>query len=132
MAEQSEKPGSIEGPLPGTSHTEVGGLRIDEMPAGAARVKRVIYPPGWRWRDHMPAVTGTDWCRHAHVGFLVQGAMVVRYEDGCEVSYTSPTPVVIDPGHDGWVVGDQACVLVQVDCGPDTVNRFGLRDAHAH
>ena len=132
MADHPETSWSLEGPLPGTIHREVGGLRIDEAPAGVARVKRVIYPPGWRWRDQMRSVTGTDWCQHAHVGFLVKGRMVVRFEDGCEHELIGPVPVVIEPGHDGWVVGDEACVLVQVDCGADTVSRFGLRGVHAH
>ena len=36
------------------------------------------------------------------------------------------------PGHDGWVVGDEAAVLVQYDCGADTVERLGLPASHGH
>ncbi len=120
------------GPLAGTTHSEVGGLLIDESPAGAARVKRVIYPAGWRWREQMQPVTGTEWCQHAHVGFLAQGSMTVRYADGCEIELVAPTTVVISPGHEGWVTSDDACVLVQVDCGTETVQRFSLAEAHTH
>ncbi|NNE12781.1 MAG: hypothetical protein HKN41_11130 [Ilumatobacter sp.] len=119
--------------MPGAKHTEIGGLTVDEVAAGNGRVKRVIYPPGWRWQDHMPAVTGTDSCEHAHVGFIAQGSMVVRFEDGCEVTYTAPAAVVVEPGHDGWVVGDEPVVLIQVDAGHDTVDRLGLTDLrHGH
>ena len=113
-------------PIPGARHTEIGGLTVDEVDAGVGRVKRVVYPPGWRWTDAMAGVTGTETCRHVHVGFMAQGTMVVRFDDGCEVTYSTPGAVVIEPGHDGWVVGDEAVVLVQVDAGPDTAERLGL------
>ncbi len=112
--------------MPGARHTEIGGLMVDEVPAGVGRVKRVIYPAGWRWSEQMSEITGTATCRHAHVGFIAQGTMVVRFEDGCEVTYTAPGAVVVEPGHDGWVVGDEDVVLVQVDLGADTVVRLGL------
>ena len=118
--------GAVTDPMPGARHTEIGGLVVDEVAAGAGRVKRVIYPAGWRWSDSMAEVTGTPTCRHAHVGFIAQGTMVVRFEDGCEVTYSAPEAVVVEPGHDGWVVGDEDVVLVQVDTGPDTGERLGL------
>jgi hypothetical protein len=39
---------------------------------------------------------------------------------------------VVEPGHDGWVVGDETVVVVQVDLGPDTVDCFGLQGEHRH
>ena len=122
--------GTLTDPMPDARHTEIGGLTVDEVAAGVGRVKRVIYPPGWRWSEEMAEVTGTATCEHAHIGFIAQGTMVVRFDDGCEVTFTAPEAVVIEPGHDGWVVGDEAVVLVQVDVGADTTERFGLDDVH--
>ena len=45
--------GSLVDVIPGAKHTEIGGLAVDEVPAGIGRVKRVIYPPGWRWSEQM-------------------------------------------------------------------------------
>ena len=122
--------GTLTDPIPGARRSEVGGLVVDEVPAGAGRVKRVIYPPGWRWSTSMPEVTGTSSCRHVHVGLVVQGTMVVRFDDGCEVTFAAPSAVVIEPGHDGWVAGDEPVVLVQVDAGSDTVERLDLAALH--
>jgi hypothetical protein len=123
----------LEGPLPGASRTEVGGVVVDEVPAGASRVKRVVYPPGWVWADAMAPLVGTDWCEHAHVGFLAQGTMELEFPDGCLVTLQAPAAVVVEPRHRGRVVGGEAAVLVQVDAGPDTVERLGLAGvAHAH
>jgi hypothetical protein len=125
--------GKLEDPVPGATRTTVGGLTVDELPTGTARVKRVIYPPGWVWREHMRPVTGTDWCQHVHVGFIAQGTMRVEFEDGCTEEYTAPAAIVTEAGHVGWVVGDEPVVLIQVDCGKDTEAVFGLSDhCHAH
>lgn len=122
----------LEGPVKGATRTEIGGLVVDEVAAGAGRIKRVIYPPGWRWSTDMGPITHTDRCMHAHVGFLVQGAMVTEYADGCRVESVAPAALVIAPGHDGWVVGDEAAVLIQYDCGPQTCERLGLPAEHRH
>ena len=78
-------------PLPGATRTEVGGVVIDEVPAGAGRLKRVTYPPGWRWSVDMRASTSNELCQHGHVGFLVQGHMIAEYADGCRVDQVAPT-----------------------------------------
>jgi hypothetical protein len=36
-------------PISGAQCREIGGALIDVVRAGACRVKRVIYPPGFRW-----------------------------------------------------------------------------------
>ena len=63
-------------------------------------------------------------------GMLVQGRIAIEYGDGCREEFEAPAAVVVVPGHDGWVVGDEAAVLVQYDCGGDTVERLGLPSAH--
>ena len=50
-------------PVRGAESREVGGARIDVARAGAGRVKRVVYPPGFRWSTHMKAVAGTVYLR---------------------------------------------------------------------
>lgn len=123
----------LEDPIPGSERTTIGGLTVDEVSAGTGRVKRVIYPPGWVWRDHMQPVTGTDWCEHVHIGFIVQGTMAVEFDDGCIEEYNAPAAVVTEAGHASWVVGGEAVVLVQVDCGKDTEAVFGLSNhSHSH
>jgi hypothetical protein len=121
-------------PLPDATRTEVGGVVVEEVPAGIGRLKRVIYPVGWRWSTHMRPHTrqATELCEHGHVGFLVQGRMVAEYADGCRVDQIAPCAVVIEPGHDAWNAGDEPAVLLQFDCGPETVERLGLVGRHAH
>lgn len=119
-------------PIPGADHRDVGGVTLDIMPAGDARVKRTIYKTGFRWNDDMKPVTRTEYCMHAHVGFLARGHVQLRFADGCTRDYVAPCAVVLEAGHAGWVVGDEPAVLIEVDFLGDTARRFGLPDFHTH
>ena len=116
----------------GAEHRNVGGVRLDVGRAGAARVKRMVYPAGFRWSVDMKPIVGTDLCMHAHVGFLARGEIHVEYADGCVVEHKAPQIVVIEPGHDGWVVGREPVVLIEFDFERDTIRRLGMPDAHRH
>jgi hypothetical protein len=119
-------------PVNGSEHREVGGVQIDMTRAGKGRVRRVVYPAGFRWSKDLKSIVGTDLCMHAHVGFIVQGAIEVEYADGCRMRFTAPQAVVIEPGHDGWVAGDSSAVMIEVDFESDTARRFGLAERHKH
>jgi hypothetical protein len=119
-------------PIKGADHRVVAGVTLDIVPAGDGRVKRVIYPKGFRWSRDMKALVGTDLCMHAHVGFLVRGRIHVRYADGCVEEFAAPQVVAIQPGHDGWVDGDEDAVLVEFDFLNETASRFGMPAAHRH
>lgn len=119
-------------PIEGAVHRTTGGVHEDVVSAGDARIKRVVYPPGYRWSTHIGPAVGTERCMHAHVGFLVQGRMQVEYPDGCTVLFTAPQPLIVDPGHDACVVGHETAILVQIDFERDTVARFNLAPSHTH
>jgi hypothetical protein len=119
-------------PIKGADHREVAGVTLDISPAGTGRVKRVIYPVGFRWSTQMKPLVGTDLCQHAHVGFLVRGCIHVRYADGCVKEFAAPQAVVIEPGHDGWVDGSEPAIMIEFDFLGDTAARFGIAGAHTH
>jgi hypothetical protein len=118
--------------IDGAVRTELAGVRLEVGRAGAARVKRVIYPPGFRWSVDMKPTVGGDACMHAHVGFLASGAIRIEYPDGCSFSYVAPRIVAIEPGHDGSVVGGAPAVLIEFDFEGETVRRLGMPEAHRH
>ena len=116
----------------GAERRNIGHVQLEVGRAGAARVKRMIYPVGFRWSKDMKPAVGTDLCMHAHVGFLARGEIHIEYADGCVVEHKAPQIVAIEPGHDGWVVGKEPVVLIEFDFEGDTVNRLGMPDAHRH
>jgi hypothetical protein len=118
--------------MKGATVHRIGHVRVAAARAGNARVKRMIYPPGFRWSVDMKPVVGTDLCMHAHVGFLARGRIHIAYGDGCVVKFKAPQAVAIEPGHDGWVVGDESAVLIELDFEDETVRRLGMPSAHRH
>jgi hypothetical protein len=119
-------------PMKETEHREIGGVQLDVARAGTSRVKRVVYPPGFRWSTHMKPIVGTDLCQHAHVGFLARGQIHIQYADGCTLEFAAPQAVAIEPGHDGWVVGNEPAVLIEFDFEGETAQRCGMAAGHVH
>jgi hypothetical protein len=118
-------------PVRGAEHRYVGHVRLDVGKAGAARVKRMIYPPGFRWSVDMKPVTGGDFCMHGHAGFLAKGRIHIEYADGCIVEHQAPQIIAIAPGHDGWVVGREPVVMIEFDFEGDTVKKLAMKP-HRH
>jgi hypothetical protein len=116
--------------LRGAIRKDVGGVRLEFGRAGTARVKRAVYPAGFRWSVHMKPVIGTDLCMHAHVGYLESGTIRIEYPDGFVDDFVAPQIVAIAPGHDGLVVGRSPAVLIEFDFEGATVERLGMPPAH--
>ena len=119
-------------PVKGAERRTVGRVVLDVGRAGAARIKRMIYPVGFRWSVDMKPAIGSELCMHAHVGFLAHGEIHVEYADGCVVEHRAPQIVAIEPGHDGWVVGTEPVVLIEIDFEGDTAARLGMPSTHSH
>jgi hypothetical protein len=131
-AHRPMRPDPLLAAVRGAERRDIGHVRLEVGRAGAARVKRLVYPAGFRWSVDMKPVVGTDLCMHAHVGFLVRGEIHIEYADGCVVEHKAPQIVAIEPGHDGWVVGDEPAVLIEIDFERDTARRLGMPEAHGH
>lgn len=128
----SAYPAALFAPVKGAERRKVGHVQLDVGRAGSARVKRLIYPVGFRWSKDMKPAIGGDYCMHAHVGFLAHGEIHIEYPDGCVIEHKAPQVVCIEPGHDGWVVGKEPVVMIEIDFENDTVKRLGMPKAHRH
>jgi hypothetical protein len=117
-------------PIEGADHQDFGGAAVDVVQVGSARIKRVVYPAGTRWSTDFKPLVGTELCMHAHVGFLARGELHGEYGDGCRFEFRAPQVIVIEPGHDAWVPGDQDAVLIQFDFERHTSERLGLPGEH--
>ena len=75
-------------------------------------VLRSRFEPGWRWSEHVAPIAGTERCQSAHLLYVLAGRMHVQMDDGEEGEVGPHDVARIEPGHDAWVVGDEACVVV--------------------
>ncbi len=70
-------------------------------------VGRFTFEPGWRWSECVKPVAKTDRCEVNHVGYVLQGRLHVRHDDGSEIEIGQGDVYHISPKHDAWVVGDE-------------------------
>ena len=131
-SKRASRPSELFAPVKGAERREIGHVLLEVGKAGNARVKRMVYPAGFKWSRDMKPVVGTDLCMHAHVGFLVHGEIHIEYPDGCVIEHRAPQIIVIEPGHDGWVVGKEPVVMIEFDFERDTLARLGMPSSHTH
>src|SRR5512132_3031864 len=84
--------------------------RFELYAVGPMRIGRATYDPGWRWSEHVGAASGEALCQVEHVGLVLSGRAAVRMADGTERVMGPGELFHVPPGHDSWVVGDEAYV----------------------
>ena len=89
---------------------ERGKIDIVEIAGGG--VGRATFEPGWKWSDHeRPVVGGGEYCDVPHLVYLAAGKLHIVFSDGKELDLQVGDVATIPPGHDGWVVGEEAAVM---------------------
>ncbi len=87
-----------------------GQLEVVLSDGGA--VGRATFLPGWKWSEHVKPIAGTDSCQAAHTGYFVSGRMKVVMDDGDQMEYGPGDFGIMPSGHDAWVIGEEACVVI--------------------
>ncbi len=86
--------------------------RAEILKVGDAEVGRLILQPGWRWSDDVKPIAETDSCEAPHFQYHVAGRLAIRMDDGTEFIAGPGDVTSLPSGHDAWVVGDGAVVVV--------------------
>jgi quercetin dioxygenase-like cupin family protein len=95
---------------------EAGKGEAKVINIGGGTVLRGRFEPGWRWSEHVKPIAQTDSCESPHFLYMESGRMRVAMNDGTEAEMGPGDIARIEPGHDAWVVGDEA--VVAIDFGP--------------
>ena len=90
---------------------------MDVITLGDFTLGRGIFEPGWRWSNDVKPIAGTESCQTRHTGICLSGRMSVRFDDGSELDVAPGDVVALQPGHDAWTVGDEACVMLDTGVG---------------
>lgn len=91
---------------------EAGMGRLDLIETPHGPVGRAVFEPGWRWSEHVKPIAGTDSCQAMHAGYCLSGRMRIRMDDGSESDIGPGDFLFCPPGHDAWILGDEACVML--------------------
>jgi hypothetical protein len=86
--------------------------KVELVTIEGAAIGKATFEPGWKWSTCVGPIAKTSSCQAAHFGYQLAGTMVTRMEDGTETTTKAGDVVVIPPGHDAWVVGDQNVVFI--------------------
>jgi quercetin dioxygenase-like cupin family protein len=86
--------------------------KLDVVELANVTVGRATFEPGWRWSEHVNPIAGTESCQVPRVGYVISGRMGIAMDDGTEQEFGPDEAFVIPPGHDGWTVGDEACIVL--------------------
>ncbi len=83
-------------------------VTVDLVDVRGLRVKRAVFEPGWHWKQHV----SEELCTTRHAGYVASGRLHVVMADGSEAEIKAGDVVAIDPGHDAWTAGSEACVFI--------------------
>ena len=93
---------------------ELAGLLERSVQLGEQTIGRATIQPGWRWSVDLKPHVGTASCTFHHLGLVMHGRLHVRMDDGRELEIGPDDVFDIPPGHDAWVVGDEAYESVEI------------------
>lgn len=99
---------------PDTTMDMIEKIRLDMVDVGGVKLTRVTAEPGWQWSVQSKPVVKTDSCQVDHVFLLVSGQVAAKDDDGHQIDYAAGDLAHIPPGHDGWTIGDEPAVWVEI------------------
>lgn len=89
-----------------------GHGRIDLVDLNGHMVGLATFEPGWQWSKHVKPIAGTDSCEVEHLGYVLEGRIMLRMDDGTEHEFGPGETFHMPPGHDAWTVGNQPCRML--------------------
>lgn len=85
---------------------------VDVVNLNGLVVGRATFEPGWKWSECIKPIAGTQSCTATHNGYVISGRMRVVMDTGEQVDYEPGDVMVIEPGHDAWILGNEPCVVI--------------------
>ena len=86
--------------------------KLELVTVDGVTIGRATFQPGWKWSTCVAPIAKTNSCQAAHFGYQISGVLVTRMDDGTETTTRPGDVVVIPPGHDAWVEGNQNVVVI--------------------
>ena len=103
--------------------------KVEIVKIAGATIGRATFEPGWKWSTCVKPLANTNSCQAAHFGYQVSGTMTTRMDDGTEKISKAGDILNIPPGHDAWVVGNEAVVVVDFQGMVDYARQGKARSA---
>ncbi len=102
--------------------------RLELIKVGGAMIGRAVFEPGWRWATSVQPIAKTSSCEAPHFQYHVAGVLRIRMDDGTEFDCRPGDVSLLPSGHDAWVVGEEAAVVVDFQGMVD----YAMSGTHRH
>jgi hypothetical protein len=89
-------------------------LKVDTVTFGDKKFQKITAEPGWKWSEHVKPVAGTENCEKHHLLYMISGKLVSCMTDGKEEEFEAGEVGEIPPGHDGWTVGNEPAIWLEI------------------
>jgi len=86
--------------------------KLEIVTLGDTSMGRATFEPGWKWSECVKPIAETDSCLAPHLGYVIAGRMKAVMHDGQEIEVGPGDAMLLPPGHDAWIVGEEQCVIV--------------------
>ena len=86
--------------------------QIEQVNFEGSSVGKSVFQPGWRWSTSVKPIAKTDSCQVHHEIYMLAGRMMVQMNDGTQKEVAAGDAVILPPGHNVWVVGNEPAVFV--------------------
>lgn len=99
---------------PDETASPAADVSIATVNIGGLKLQKVTAMPGWTWSKSLKPIQKTDSCQKHHILYMLSGRLAARMNDGTELEYAAGDFGEVSPGHDGWTVGDEAAVWIEL------------------
>lgn len=89
-------------------------IKVVMVTIDGLKIQRVTAEPGWQWSKHIKPLVGGESCQQHHLIYVLSGKLASRMENGKEEEFIQGEVGIIPSGHDGWTVGNQPVVWLEI------------------
>ena len=87
--------------------------RVEIVKLGNVNASKLVVQPGWVWSEWIKPIDGGHSCQAGHIGVVISGRLACSHDDGSKIEVGPGDAYYFAPGHDGWVIGDEECVMYE-------------------
>ncbi len=89
-------------------------VKVETVSFGNIKIQKITAGPGWKWSESLKPVLKTETCQKDHLLYMISGTLASQLTGGEVEELTAGDVVNIPPDHDGWTVGNEAAVWLEL------------------
>lgn len=86
--------------------------KLELINVGGSVIGKATLEPGWKWSESVQPLVKTKSCEAPHFQYHVSGVLKVKMDDGTILECKAGDVSLLPMGHDAWVEGNEAVVVV--------------------